>query len=113
MADIKRIRKIKLSDGSVYSIFDEGALRLNADKVLCTGNAVVDEVILQGHFSTERLSITEIDDVSIKDLTEDILVTDKDGGVHYENIRAVLKEIGCVTAEVENEVLNLFTVSFT
>ena len=43
MANIKRI---KLSDGSVYSIFDEGALRLNNEGKLVTGNIVVDQIIV-------------------------------------------------------------------
>ena len=41
------IKKIKLSDGSVYSIFDEGALRLNNEGKLVTGNIVVDEIIVK------------------------------------------------------------------
>lgn len=106
MATTNRIKKIKLNDGSVYSIFDEGALRLNENKIICTGNTVVDEAIIDGH-----LSITEIDDIPLADITEDILVTDANGQIHKENIRTVLKNIGCITASVENEVLNLFTVS--
>lgn len=101
-----RIKKVKLSNGSVYSIFDEGALRLNSDKVICTGNTVVDEAILNGH-----LSITEIDDIPIAQLTEDILVTDANGTVYKENIRQVLREIGCVTAEVTDEILFLDKVT--
>lgn len=42
------IKKIKLSDGSVYSIFDEGALRLDPESnKLLTGNQVVDNVLLK------------------------------------------------------------------
>ena len=43
----KIIKKVKLSDGSVYSFFDNGALRLNENNVLITGNDVVDQVIIQ------------------------------------------------------------------
>lgn len=101
-----RIKKIKLSNGSVYSIFDEGALRLNSDKVICTGNTVVDEAILQGH-----LSITEIDDIPLENITEDILVTDSNGKIYKENIRQVLREIGCITADVDDEILILDKVT--
>jgi len=60
MPDEGRIRKITLVDGSVYSIFDEGAIRQNAQGVLITGNDIVDEAILQGH-----LYITQIDDMDV------------------------------------------------
>lgn len=60
MPDTGRIKKITLVDGSVYSIFDEGAIRQNAQGVLVTGNAIVDEAILQGH-----LYITQIDDIDV------------------------------------------------
>jgi hypothetical protein len=53
------IKKIKLSDGSVYSIFDEGALRLNNEGKLITGNQLVDSLILSG------LYITEIDEIPV------------------------------------------------
>ena len=60
MADTLRIKKIKLNDGSVYAIFDEGSLRLNDNNVLITGNNIVDNMIIKG-----SLQITEIDDKSL------------------------------------------------
>ena len=60
MPDTGQIRRIQLTDGSVYTIFDEGAIRQNAQGVLITGNAIVDEAILQGH-----LYITQIDDMDV------------------------------------------------
>ena len=60
MPDDGRIRRIQLTDGSIYTIFDEGAIRQNAQGVLITGNAIVDEAILQGH-----LYITQIDDMDV------------------------------------------------
>lgn len=56
----KVIKKVKLSDGSVYSVFDNDSFRLNQDGILVTGNGVVDKVILQGH-----LYITQIDDIDV------------------------------------------------
>jgi hypothetical protein len=53
------IKKTKLSDDSVYSIFDEGALRLNNEGKLVTGNEIVDTLILDG------LYIIEVDDVPV------------------------------------------------
>ena len=76
MADTqRRIKKIKLSDGSIYSIFDEGSLRLNANNVLVTGNDIVDTVILNGN-----LSITEIDDIPVSDSIDNVLVQDSTTG---------------------------------
>ena len=68
MAD-NRIKKIKLSNGSVYSIFDEGSLRLNSNNILITGNSIVDEVILEGN-----LYITEVDDIPITSNIDNVLV---------------------------------------
>lgn len=61
------IKKIKLSDGSVYSIFDEGALRLNDEGKLVTGNKIVDALILDG------LYIIEIDDVSVEESIDNVV----------------------------------------
>lgn len=106
MADIKRIKKIKLSDGSIYSIFDEGALRL-VDKVIYSGNAVVDEAILNG-----KLFIKEIDDIPLENCQEKILVADPlTGELKQQNIKAVLKSLGLITAKVTDEVLCLDTLS--
>lgn len=56
----EKITKVKLSDGQIYSFFDTGAIRQNAQGVLITGNQIIDEAILQGH-----LYITEIDDMNV------------------------------------------------
>ena len=43
------IKKIKLSNNQIYSIFDEGALRIDeTTHKLITGNAIVDQVLLDG-----------------------------------------------------------------
>ena len=53
------IKKIKLSNNQIYSIFDEGALRIDeTTHKLITGNAIVDQVLLDGD-----LYIAEVDDV--------------------------------------------------
>ena len=74
MADTLRIKKIKLNDGSVYAIFDEGSLRLNDNNVLITGNDTVDNVIING-----SLQITEIDDykITIKHDKQQVKVPEK------------------------------------
>lgn len=108
MAESNRIKKIKLSNGAVYSIFDEGALRLNADKKLVTGNSVVDQVIIQG-----SLSIAQVDDVDVSELNEDILVQSSDGTIKKQNIRKVLKELGAISADVKEQVLHLDVIDIS
>lgn len=93
------IKKIKLSDGNIYSIFDNGALRLNENHILITGNEIVDEVILQGH-----LYITEIDDVPVEDSIDNVLVQDTTTGeVLKRSVNYVLKDIGGFSASVNEE----------
>lgn len=101
----QRIRKIKLSNDQVFSIYDAGALRL-IDDVLYTDNEAVDNVILQGH-----LSIKEIDNVPIAQSNMTVLSVNSDGTIIKQNIKQVLRDLGLVTANVENEILSLDTIS--
>ena len=68
------IKKIKLSDGSVYSIFDEGALRLNDEGKLITGNGTVDSLILNG------LYIVEINDVPVENSIDNVVTAVYENG---------------------------------
>lgn len=97
MADIK---KIKLSDGSVYSIFDEGALRLNKDNILITGNKIVDEVIIQGH-----LEIVEIDDIPVDQAIDNVLVQDPiTGRIARRSTSQLLADIGGMSCDIQEGV---------
>lgn len=110
MAEVGNIiKKIKLSNGNIYSIFDQGALRLDptTNKII-TGVGIVDEAILDGH-----LSITEIDDVPLADVQYPVLVQAANGEIKQQDIRQVLKNLGLITAKVENDILNLAVVDFT
>jgi len=69
MAEKGNIKKIKLSNGDVYSIFDNSALRLNEKGILVTGNTVVDQVILNGN-----LRIAEVDDIPVADSIDNVMV---------------------------------------
>lgn len=106
---VGNIKKITLSNGSTYAIFDQGALRLDptTNKII-TGVGVVDEAILDGH-----LSITEIDDVPLADVQYPVLVQGANGEIKQQDIRQVLKNLGLITANVQNEILNLEVVDFT
>ena len=70
------IKKIKLSDGSVYSIFDEGALRLNSEGKLITGNDIVDSLIL----SVKELYIAEVDDVPVGNGIDNVVTMVQENG---------------------------------
>lgn len=93
------IKKIKLSDGSVYSIFDEGALRLDPESnKLLTGNKVVDNVIIEGN-----LSILEIDDVPLDAAIDNVLVQDATTGqVKKRSTDKLLEDIGGISYSIDN-----------
>lgn len=103
MANIKRI---KLSDGSVYSIFDEGAIRLNDAGKLVTGNKVVDKVILEGN-----LYVTEIDDVPVDATIDNVVTMVRDENGYYalkkRSTEKLLQDIGGTSHEVNGTVLSL------
>ncbi|MBO7691892.1 MAG: hypothetical protein J6T10_04565 [Methanobrevibacter sp.] len=108
MAVNGNIKKVKLSDGKIYSIFDEGALRLDpTTKKILTGSTVVDEAILDGH-----LSIVEIDDVPLANVQMKVLVQGANGEIKQQDIRQVLKNLGLITASVTDGTLNLEVFDF-
>lgn len=93
------IKKIKLSDGSVYSIFDEGALRLDPkSNKLLTGNQIVDNVIIEGN-----LSILEIDDVPLDAAIDNVLVQDATTGqIKKRSTDKLLEDIGGISYSIDN-----------
>ena len=104
MADTLRIKKIKLNDGSVYAIFDEGSLRLNDNNVLITGNDTVDNVIING-----SLQITEIDDIPINKSLEYVLTWDVSTGSFYKCTLADLFSDDIYELSVDNN--NVLTLN--
>lgn len=106
MANTNKIRKIKLSNGQVYSIFDEGALRLNDEGKLVTGNIVVDDILIN-----TSATIASIDELPLAQTDMKVLVRNKTTGViGYQDVRQVLKSLGVITAQVQDEILNLEVV---
>ena len=101
MADTLRIKKIKLNDGSVYAIFDEGSLRLNDNNVLITGNNIVDNMIIKG-----SLQITEIDDIPVNKSLEYVLTWD---GAFYKCTLADLFSNDIYELSVDNN--NILTLN--
>lgn len=99
----KIIKKVKLSDGSVYSFFDNGALRLNENNILITGSKVVDRVIIQ-----KNLTIIEIDDVPIEQAIDNVLVQDKTTGrIMKRSTDQLLADIGGVSCEVKDSTFSV------
>ena len=99
------IKKIKLSDGSVYSIFDEGALRLNREGKLITGNKSIDQLILECD-----LYIDEIDDVPVDNGITNVVTMVQENGYWVMKRRStdyLLKDIGGTSSEVEGNTLTL------
>lgn len=85
-----KITKVQLSDGSIYTVFDGDAIRLNSDGVLITGNDIVDAVILNG-----RLTITQIDDIPVNQYIDNVLVQDSATGIiKKRSTDILLKDIG-------------------
>ena len=99
------IKTIKLSDGSVYSIFDEGALRLNNEGKLITGNAVVDKAII-----VKGLSIMEVDNVPVGNSIDNVATFTKEDGVwklKQRSTEKLLEDIGGTSHSIENNTLIL------
>lgn len=109
MADIKgNIKTIKLSNGYIYAIFDQEALRLDpSTKKIITGVGGVDKMILDGD-----LYITEIDNIPLADTNMKVITQDADGKIIKEDIRKVLKKLGVITAKVNNGILDLAVVDW-
>ena len=94
----KVIKKVKLSDGSVYAFFDNGALRLNENNILVTGDEVVDQVIIQ-----KNLIIIEIDNVPVEQVIDNVLVQDKTTGrIMKRSTDQLLADIGGISCEVKD-----------
>ena len=99
----KIIKKVKLSDGSVYAFFDNGALRLNENNILVTGDEVVDQVIIQ-----KNLIIIEIDNVPVEQAIDNVLVQDKTTGrIMKRSTAQLLADIGGISCEVENSTFSV------
>ena len=98
------IKKIKLSNGDIYSIFDEGALRLDdITHKLITGNTIVDQVLLDGD-----LYIAEVDDIPVD--PSNVLVWDESTGkVLKRSTNLLLADIGGISYDMDsnNGILSL------
>lgn len=72
-----KITRVMLSDGSVYSFFDKGAMRVDpATGVIFTGIESIDKDLILN----KGLRITQINDTDVNNYTS-ILVTDANGRI--------------------------------
>ena len=101
-----KIKKIKLSNGEIYAIFDNDAIPYetrDGNIVMLTGNTVVDNVILNdGHF------IIEIDDTNVA-VGNLLTVNTSTGKIEKRDAAKVLEDIGGCSYNMDdsNQTLSL------
>ena len=94
-----KISKVKLSNGQIYSFFDNDAIRLNEDGKLIVGNEVIDKLILDG-----GLTITEINDVPLEDVIDNVLTQDPlTKEIKKRSTDILLEDIGGCSYNMDNE----------
>ena len=102
----QKISKVKLSNGQVYSFFDNDALHLHEGDTLVVGNAVIDNLIINEH-----LSILEINDMSIEEFLDEhsyvVTYNELSKQLKKRSSNNFLADIGGYSAKVEDNVLSL------
>ena len=94
-----KIKRIKLSDGTICNIFDTGALRLNENGILVTDNEIVNQMIIN-----RGLCITTIDDVPVDQLIHNVLVQDTTTNeIKKRTANQLLSDIGGFSCSVDND----------
>lgn len=101
--DEKYIKKIKLTDGSTYFIFDAGAPRkADLDNYLptsggtITGNLQVDELIRVGSLQVESIEYQSTS-------TDNVLIQAADGTIKKRSTDTLLADIGGFSCSMDNE----------
>lgn len=116
MSDTKKyIKKIRLSDGNTYYIYDEGAVRaedlgnyLPLSGGSLSGNLSVGDVLL--NYTDGSITANEVKVLDIEEQTEspDFVITiDADGNLLKRSTEYLLEDIGGYSASVSNSVLTL------
>jgi len=108
MADeARKVVKLRLNDGNVYSIFDTDAMRINDQGKLITGNLIIDNILIN-----QNKFIIEIDDMPVEQAADFYLVQEEGESVIKRKRRTdVLKDIGGASYEMDGTtgVLRLYT----
>lgn len=97
--ETRKVVKLKLNDGQIYSIFDTGAIHVNDQGRLVTGNFIVDNVLIN-----DNKFIIEIDDIPI-DQTADYYLVQINGvqTIKRKKRKDVLKDIGGTSYNIDSE----------
>lgn len=97
MAD-KKITKVKLSNGQIYSFFDKDAIHYEEGK-LVVGNAIIDNLII-----TQNLQIEEIDDIPIDKYIDNVLTWDRQTGkIKRRSTDILLQDIGGCSYKMDDD----------
>ena len=99
MAEDRKVVKLKLNDGQIYSIFDTGAIHLNDQGRLVTGNFIVDNVLID-----QDKFIIEINDLPV-DQAADYYLVQQSGSfsIQRRQRKDVLKDIGGASYDIDAE----------
>ena len=101
------IKKIRLSNGILYTIYDNTALRIDPETgKLITGERAIDKLIL----GDTDLVITNVILAPATESIDNVLLVDEEGKVKKRSTDDLLKDIGGISyvMEDDNETLALY-----
>lgn len=112
MADKKYIKKIKLSDGSLYYVCDSEAARATAlnDYLPLTGGTITGSLTIQQICRTNNLYILQTTNLPYEEKPTNVLIKDETTGeIKTRDINYLLEDIGGISYEMdeENSILSL------
>lgn len=112
MADKKYIKKIKLSDGSLYYICDSEAARETAlnDYLPLTGGTITGSLTIEQICKTNNLYILQTTNLPYEEKPTNVLIKDETTGeIKTRDINYLLEDIGGISYEMdeENSILSL------
>ena len=96
--ETRKVIKLKLNDGHIYMVCDTGAIHIDDNGRLVTGNGVVDNVLIN-----QNKFIIEIDDMPVDEYTDYYLVQKAgDTNVKRKRRKEVLKDIGGASFNIDS-----------
>jgi len=100
MANENRVRKLKLSDGSVYYFYDADAARASDldNYLLKTGGTITGNTTVDAILTAKNLKVTAIDDRALA--ITNVLTQNTDGSIQKRSADNVLEDIGGISYSV-------------